>query len=88
MYQPVSPQRPSLPLLTSTYVAAAAKTRLVTGVTIELLTRPSGGWSGLINIYCLCPCHCHVPPVGVALLAGMITQQDGRKEEKHKGGTD
>ena len=29
--------------------------------------------------------------VGVALLAGwpgMITQQDGRKEEKHKGGTD
>ena len=31
---------------------------------------------------------CHVLAVGVALLAGMITQQDGRKEEKDKGGTD
>ena len=40
MYQPVSPQRPSLPLLTSTYVAAAAKTRLVT---IELLTQVGPG---------------------------------------------
>ena len=29
-------------LLTSTYVAAAAKTRLVTGVTIEQLSEPSG----------------------------------------------
>ena len=45
LYQPVS----SLPLLTWTYVAAAGKTRLVTGVTIELLIGPSGGLAGLIK---------------------------------------